>query len=251
MQSWQPHIRSAPSPRRGKIIRREEVACYKSAKQILSDAQEDAARMLHAARAEIEQRRLNGYGEGVRDGRREQARIVAEAILRRDAFCANVEREICSLVIAGIRKIFADFDDVEKTRIVVHKALSALRSQRQAVIRVNPNQYESVKQDLSHVTSLFPNLTMLTIEPDGTVPESTCVMSSELGTVTADIETQIEALEIALADSIANRQGKSTDLSTSELAFIAPFDDDDADTLLADLMNRSMNSVSLQVVKKP
>jgi type III secretion protein L len=225
----------------GKIVRREDARCYDNAKRVLRAAQKEGVRMINAARGEIEQQRLAGYGEGVRDGRRELARVFADAILRRDVYFANAEQEVCNLVIAGVRKIFAEFDDAEKTRIAVRKALSALRSHTQAVIRVNPSQYESVRQDLSHVTALFPNLSMLTIEPDGTVPDTACIMSSDLGTVETDIETQIEALEIALARAMASRQSMPAGPSGSELAFIdsLAFDDGDADALLAKLIGKT------------
>lgn len=219
----------------GKIIRREEAARYFAAKSMVEEAKAERARILEAARLEAEQQKLFGYGMGLQDGRREQARVLAEAILRREAFFAHAEQEVCSVVVAAVRKIFADFDDIERTRIIVHQALGAMRSQTQATIRVHPNQYESLKKDVSHITALFPNLQMLSIEPDGTVPESTCILSSELGTVEASIDTQIEALEVALAQAISTRENLTGQASPSELAFIDGLSDEIADAILTDM----------------
>jgi len=242
----QPSVRgkSRILAREGKIIRREDVACYQKSKQVLDLAQKEATRIRKTARKEVEDQRSVGYDEGIREGRREQSRLFVDAILRRDMFFAEVEQEVCDLVIAGVRKIFADFDDAERTRILVQKALSTLRSQTQAVIRIHPNQYDSVKQDFVQVTAAFPNLSVLTIEPDGTIPESTCIMSSEMGTVEANIETQIQALEIALARAMANRQHMATGISPGELAALNPFAEGSADTMMVDLIAKAKQESS-------
>ncbi len=191
--------------RDGKILRRAEASHYVDAQQVLHEAKEEAARMIEAAQHEIErqyaQQRLAGYTEGIREGRQEQARLIVHAALTHDTYLANAEQSLCTLLIAAVRKIFADFDDSKKARIVVHQALSALRTQTQVSIRVHPSQYDTVKRDVLQFKTLFPNLEALEIVPDNTIGESACVMSSELGTVETSIDTQIDALAAAISQT--------------------------------------------------
>jgi type III secretion protein L len=204
--------------RDGKILRRHQAGCYFDAEKTLSDAKAEAARMIQAAQDDIEQQRRAAYESGLREGRREQAFIVAETLAQRDVYLVNAEQEVCDLLLAAIRTIFAEFDDTEKTRMVVRKALSALRAQTQVLIRVHPNQYGSIRQQLAQMAAALPGLPMLEVKPDGTIAEAACIVSSELGTIETSIQEQIEALEAAFTQAMAKEPAANVGPSSVERA---------------------------------
>lgn len=190
--------------RQGKIIRRHDATCYIEAETRLSDAKAKAAAMIRAAEANIAEQGRLGYEKGCEDGRAEQALMVAEAIAKRDAYLANAEAEVCSLLLASIRTVFDGFDDIDKTRMVVEKALLALRTHTQALIRVHPSQYDSVRQHVAEIASRLPGLQSFEVKPDGTIAEAACIVSSEMGTIETSIAAQIASLETAIVNAMGH-----------------------------------------------
>lgn len=189
--------------RQGKLIRREEIALWKTGQQCLEMAQSDARSIIATAQENAVREKARGYAEGSRQALEEQTRITLEMIARRDAYLAKVEVELVAVVVNAMRKIFSEFDDAERARIVVSKALHTLRNQTQGTIRIHPEHYEAVRRSADNLASVCPNLRSLVVESDPRIAMGSCILSSDIGMVEADLDTQINAIEAALSRAAA------------------------------------------------
>jgi type III secretion protein L len=178
-----------------KIIRRDELALWKTAQQILADARNESAAILQRAELEAEAERQRGYQEGLQAARQQQTAILHDTHLRRDAYLAGSEEALVGVVMNAVRKIFSDFSDDERIRIVVGKALTSLRNQSRAVVRVHPFHYEALRGRIDHLKAGSPGLSVLTIEPDTRMIEGLCTLTSDVGVIETDLESQLSALQ--------------------------------------------------------
>ncbi|HJV80596.1 type III secretion system stator protein SctL [Noviherbaspirillum sp.] len=193
--------------RQGKLVRREEIELWKTGQQCLELAQADARTIIATARENAVREEARGYAEGIRQAQEKQARITLDMIARRDAYIAKVELELVAVVMNAMRKIFSEFDDAERARIIVSKALHTLRNQTQGTIRVHPEQYEAVRRSADTLASACPNLRSLVVESDPRIAAGSCVLLSDIGMIETDIDTQINAIEASLTRAAAAKAG--------------------------------------------
>ncbi len=183
----------------GKIIRREDADNWRTSQDLLKQAELEVENMRIKAQEHALAEELRGYTTGLEHARTEQSKIVLETILRRDAYFSTIEADLVDVVMNAVRKIFADFSDIERVKIVLAKALSTLRNQTQATVSVHPSQYEALKSSVDVLISSSPNLRVLTVESDSRINPGTCVLSSDISIIETDLEAQIRAIEYSLA----------------------------------------------------
>jgi type III secretion protein L len=191
--------------RDGKLIRRDEANSWKTGTQLVEQAKEEAAAIRNAALEQAQEERRLGYAAGLAGAKSEQAQIIADAIARRDEYLMAIEPELTGVVLNAVRKIFAEFDEPERVRIVVGKALKTLREQTQATVRVHPDELDMLQSSAALLASRCPGLRTLSVESDARIEPGRCVLSSDIGIVETDIESQIREIENAFARSAAAR----------------------------------------------
>lgn len=192
----QPVLRLRPE---GKIIRRESVALWADAQAVLADAQRRADELLGEARLGVAEERMRGYAAGMREARYEQAQIMVDAVMRRDAYLAAIEEHLVGVVLSAMRKITSEFDELARTRIAVTNALAALRNLTVATIRVNPAHVDELRALKDRLFHICPYLRVLEIESDPRLESGACMLISDLGQIETDLESQIRAVEHAVA----------------------------------------------------
>jgi type III secretion protein L len=187
----------------GKLIRRDEAACWRTGVQLVEQARQEAAAIRAEALEQAQEERRRGYAAGIDSAKKEQAHIIAEVLARRDGYLLAVEPELTAVVLNAVRKIFAEFDEPARLRIVVGKALKTLREQTQATVRIHPSEYEALQSSAADLASRYPGLRMLSVESDARIEPGSCVLSSDIGIVETDIESQIREIENAFARTAA------------------------------------------------
>ncbi len=182
----------------GKVILREDADCWRAGQQLIESAQVEAAAITASATAYRQAEAQRGYDEGMTKARDEQREMIMATIAMRDAYLRRLKDEMAEVVINAVRKIFSDFDDTQKTRIIVGKALRTLSNQKQATVRVHPGQYQAIRDSIDSLTAECPHLSSLRIERDPDLGPGACMLLSDLGNIETDIESQIRSLERSL-----------------------------------------------------
>lgn len=192
----------APAPGT-RLIRAEEYSRQLEAGELLAAARGRADAIRAEAEEAYETRRREGYEDGVMEGRMEQAEKMMETAMQAVEYIENIEETLVKVVTSAVRKIIGELDERERIVRVVRTALVSVRSQQKVLIRVCPADEPAVREALAAMIASAPGgVSFLDVSADPRMKPGDCILESELGVVDAGLETQLRALENALAGKI-------------------------------------------------
>ena len=185
-----------------KVLKAGEYSTLLEAGAVLEAARARAGEIEKEALEAYEQRKEEGYRDGLEEGKLEHAEKVMETVLTSVEFIENIEDTLVSVVNQAIRKIIGDIDDEERIVRIVRTALNAVRGQQKVTVRVCPADEEAVSKALSAMTAGSSDTSFLTVVSDSRLEKNACILESELGVVDASLETQLKAFENAFHSKI-------------------------------------------------
>ena len=185
-----------------KLIKSADLGQLFEASALLDAAREKAARLEKAAHDAYEEKKLEGYRDGLEEGKLEHAEKMMETIISSVEFIEGIESTLVSVVNQAIRKIIGEMDDRERIVAIVRNALNVVRGQQKVTVRVSPADEEAVLQALAAMTSSSSGSSFLTVIADVRLEKDSCILESELGVVDASLSTQLKALENAFTSKI-------------------------------------------------
>lgn len=193
-----------------------------AARAIIAQAEADAQALASEAAAEAESIRSSAYNEGYERGLRQLdetrqevaaqiGRIEADAAEEIERFWTSIEPELLklSVEIAGkiVRHHIDDTDGFVLT--TVKEGIRQLRDRQDLKIRVNPEDYNLMREHKEDAASSCDGIKNLEIIDDRRVDAGGCIIESGNGDLDARIETQLSEAEKALLE--ASRYGRSED----------------------------------------
>lgn len=185
-----------------KIIKSAELGQLFEASALLEAARKKAAEMERAALEAYEEKRLEGYRDGLEEGKLEHAEKMMETILSSVEFIEGIEKTLVKVVNQSLRKIIGEMDDSERIVAIVRNALNVVRGQQKVTVRVSPADEEAVLKAMAAMTSGSSGSSFLTVIADVRLEKDSCILESELGVVDASLSTQLRALENAFQSKI-------------------------------------------------
>ena len=185
-----------------KLIKAAELGQLFEASSLLDAARAKAAEMEKASMEAYEEKRLEGYRDGLEEGKLEHAEKMMETILSSVEFIEGIESTLVNVVNQSIRKIIGEMDDKERIVAIVRNALNVVRGQQKVTVRVSPADEEAVLKAMAAMTSSSSGSSFLTVIADARLEKDSCILESELGVVDASLSTQLKALENAFQSKI-------------------------------------------------
>lgn len=190
-------------------LRKErEAEATRVADQIRSQARQEAEDIVAAGRAQAqriaEQARQQAYEAGLVDAMTAwQARRLEAALedrIRLDGHREAIARIACD----AVSRLVA----VEAPRALYEKAMSEvgdlMKGTASAVLRVHPERVEDARQVVSRLASQRDAGFCCEVVGDLSLGLGGCVFESDLGTVDASLEVQLEALRRAFGEAVAS-----------------------------------------------
>ncbi len=195
------------------------------AQQIVEEAMAQAQQAAEEARQQAGQQ---GYQEGMEAGLAEgrqagetQLQEMIEALkfqfvdlvrLRRKVML-DMEPEIVRLSWEIAKRVVGDELKSNREVIVgiVRSALATLGERDEINIRVNPQEFETVKGHQKALEAMIEGLKKFVIQADGAIEAGSCSIETNLGNVDARIETQFEAIRLGLEEMTNIRQFERED----------------------------------------
>ena len=186
-----------------RVLRMADYARLLEANAALAAAKEQAAAIRSEAEQAYEDRKREGYADGLLEGRMEQAEKMMETALQAVEYIEGLEETLVRVVSTAVRKIIGELDDTECMVRVVRNALAVVRSQQNVLIRVAPVDEPGVREALAAMLAASPaGAALLEVKADPRMKHGDCVLECELGVVDASLETQLKAIENALLSKI-------------------------------------------------
>jgi len=197
------------------------------AKSIVDQANEEAAALISAAQQEAEAIRSAAHREGREAALAEMdaeknalderiARIEADAERQVQEFWVSIEPELLKLAVDIARKIVhrETSESQEFVLETVKAGLHQLRDRQELRIRVNPADYEFVREHKEEIASSCDGVRSLEVLDDRRVDQGGSVIESGKGHLDVRIETQLREAERSLLE--AAHDGDSEVVTESE-----------------------------------
>ena len=185
-----------------KLIKSSELGQLLEANALLDAAREKAAEMERAALEAYEEKKREGYQDGLEEGKLEHAEKMMETIISSVEFIEGIESTLVSVVNQSIRKIIGDMGDKERIVAIVRNALNVVRGQQKVTVRVAPADEAAVLEAMAGMTASSSGSSFMTVIADARLEQDSCIIESELGVVDASLSTQLRALENAFKSKI-------------------------------------------------
>ena len=185
-----------------KLIKSSELGQLLEANALLNAAREKAAEMERAALEAYEEKKQEGYQDGLEEGKLEHAEKMMETIISSVEFIEGIEGTLVNVVNQSIRKIIGDMGDKERIVAIVRNALNVVRGQQKVTVRVAPADEAAVLEAMAGMTASSSGSSFMTVIADARLERDSCIIESELGVVDAILSTQLKALENAFKSKI-------------------------------------------------
>jgi len=190
----------------GGVIDRKTLEARTRAEQLMADAEAAAKKIRdHAQKvlAEVEvvreKARREGFAAGEAKGLSQVTKKLVHLETTKEKFYKEAEGEIVKLVIAIAEKVIGKIAEErpEVIRDVVRQALERSIGDR-ITVRVNPEDYKTITAGNYDFREVLDRTKRLHYKEDETVAKGGCIVETEVGTIDAQLETQMEAIRKAL-----------------------------------------------------
>ncbi len=185
-----------------KVLKAAEYAQLVRANEIIRTAELEAESIRQQALEAFEKKKQEGFEQGVQEGKMEASMQMIDTVSQTVGYLESMEGAITETVFRALRKILGEIDEHELVVRIVKNALAVMRNQQQVVVRVSPDQVETVRESYNAILDDYSGVSVLDITPDPRLSKGGCILESELGVVDASLETQLEAIKRALMQRI-------------------------------------------------
>lgn len=193
-------------PESGGVVHKRVIDARGQAENILADAKARADEICADARAVLEKAKLDredaikrGYAEGESKGLAQVTEKLMKIERLREKFYESAEPEVIRLVLSIAEKVIgrAAAENSGLIKSVVHQALERALGDR-ITVRLNPDDYKSVMAGEHEFRDVIDRTKRLMFREDEAIAKGGCIVETEVGTIDAQIETQMEAIRKAL-----------------------------------------------------
>jgi type III secretion protein L len=183
-------------PEQSALISREMFESGFEAQRIIERAKALEKEILARAEEEAERVRNDARAKGLDEARAEAVTLLFQTRMLRDQALAATEKEIVDVALAAAERIVGYELEREPGVIasIVSPLLNRVRGANQVKVRVHPLDVEGLQEATVRLGSQAELNCAILVEPDPTMARGGCVVCTDIGTLDASIEVQLELL---------------------------------------------------------
>jgi len=194
------------SEKTGGVIHKKVVDARAKADKIIKDAEADAKKIHEEAKGVLEDSKAKakesikrGHAAGESKGYATVSEKLIALESMKEKFFAEAEPEVVKLSMTIAEKVIGTLasENIELIKSVVHQALERTLGDR-IVVRLNPEDYKKVVESGHDFKACIDKTKRLTVRQDEAINVGGCIVESEVGTIDAQLEPQLEAIRKAL-----------------------------------------------------
>jgi type III secretion protein L len=191
--------RMAGSEKGGKIDSQVYDAKVDATKIIL-EAQREAQEIKAKAQQDYQRSIDEGRRQGYEAGTTEAAQLLAEARALREKLVRDTEPQLIKLALKVAEKIIGHELDHNKDEIaqIVGNALETVRQQRDIIVRVHPTDLKNLEAAKPQLIARLGRAKDIDLRGDQSIKRGGCIIDTEIGTIDAQLETQLEQVTTIL-----------------------------------------------------
>lgn len=197
-----PEPAKRPPPRPGKkpIIKRDVVGATNEAAEIRRRAEDEAQRIIEEANEQAHETRQHGFEEGKQEALAQYTQQISQALLQVENMARELEPAYVSLIRDCVEKVIGQ-ELTQNPKVVVgvvREALADARQQREIIVRVSPVDAEHLEKNKGRLLEILARAQTVEIRPDAAVTRGGCIVVTELGSIDATMERQLDAIATAV-----------------------------------------------------
>lgn len=188
------------------IISKDVLDSQGKARAIIEEARDEARKIKTEAREilsqvqdEMERSRKQGEQRGYQEGLTQALEYLNKLHALREKMFEDMEPQVVKLSFSIAEKIVGQQIEENKMAIlgIVKQALDAAIGYK-ILVRLNPSDYEKIKSQETQLLAKIDSSRTVSFKEDESVKAGGCTVESEVGTIDAQLDTQLNAIKKAL-----------------------------------------------------
>jgi type III secretion protein L len=194
-------------PKGGQRIESEVFDARSQAARIIAEAERDAAELRARAQQDFQRAMEDGRRQGYESGINEAAQLLAEARALREKLIRETEPQLIKLALKVAVKIIGHELEHNKDEIaqIVGNALDTVRQQRDIIVRVHPDDLKNLEAAKPQLIARLGRAKDIDLRGDRNIKRGGCIIDTEIGTIDAQLDTQLEQITSILLGGRAGR----------------------------------------------
>jgi flagellar assembly protein FliH len=189
-----------------KVIKSEDIQTKNEVNKILNKALRDAKKIKEKAKelymqveAKTEESRLAGFDVGKEEGKALVTETLIKLQKQNEVWLKELEKESISLIYEIAQKVIGN-ELKTNDQAILGMIKQALQSSMGTTMTIylNGKDHERIKDKESQLVSSLDAMQKITLKVAENVHEGGCVIESELGTIDAHLDYQLNAIKRAL-----------------------------------------------------
>lgn len=181
-----------------KVLKEAEYATLLDAAQVIESARDEALRIVELAAAQAEQRRREGYEEGLREARAEQAQRLLAGALGTEGQLRALRQSMAQIVAKAVQQFLGETDAAQLMTGAMQRIDALIRHEPFVVARVAAASEVALRDALARLGPEAPWTTRTRIVVDTALADGACVLQTPSGSLEIGVEAQIEAFRRAV-----------------------------------------------------
>ena len=173
-------------------------AAQSQSNQIIDKANQQASSIQKEAEKKKEEETKKGYDDGYNQGKKDISDVMMEFVTKSANSFSKLESDVTEVIKIALRKIIGKIDKTELILLVVKNALQRIKTQKQATLKVCPEEAPMLRDRINELTKDTPVIEFLDIFADAHLKPGDCILETELGIIDASVNVQLESVENAL-----------------------------------------------------
>ncbi|WP_163834347.1 HrpE/YscL family type III secretion apparatus protein [Spartinivicinus ruber] len=180
-----------------KLIKQVEYAKLLSAEQLIEQAKQQAGNIVAEAEILQQQEMTRGYNQGLAEAKQQQAEVINRTLLECAQFKTQLATELVQVVLQSVKKVIADYGDIDLIKACVTQALAQTSDCQQLSLLVAPAMLTTVKDHLDDIKVIAPDI-QWEVLPDSSITGFGCKVETPIKVIDTTIDNQLAALEKAV-----------------------------------------------------
>ena len=191
----------------GGVVHKRVIDAKDLAAKIIEDARSGAEKIRKEANSIREEAKVHAaesVKKGYADGESKGLSAVTEKLMLveklKETFFVNAEPEVIKLSMSIAEKVIGKLalDNTELIKTVVRQAIERTLGDR-IVIKLNPLDHQNIDQLDPQFRESLDKTKRIAFRDDESIGQGGCIVESEVGTIDARLETQLNAIKKALS----------------------------------------------------
>ncbi|MDE0155253.1 MAG: FliH/SctL family protein [Gammaproteobacteria bacterium] len=188
-----------------KIIKAEDYRAWLEARQLISAVKEQERQARERHEAVYEQQKKAGYEDGLEQAKAQEAELIFSTTAQVIEYISSIEQTLVRIVMTTLRRVFSDYDDAELVTRLIQNGLQQFREQANVKIHIPAGAQDRDLRARIQETMRAAGLPAAEIIENATLSGTGCRLESDMGSVDANLETFLQAMEAALNQHFAEQ----------------------------------------------